>query len=122
MRAFCAALAAAGTVLVASALGLPVSSTHIAVGGVFGVGLIREYWRNNRIPSRAVQAASPFVEVPSLNETPLKAVKKYEKRQRRRLVRRQHLLSIGAAWIITVPATAAVSALIYLGLNSAIAP
>lgn len=122
MRAFCAALSAAATVLVASALGLPVSSTHIAVGGVFGVGLIREYWRNNRIPSRAIEAASPFVEVPSLNETPFKAVKRYEKKQRRRLVRRQHLLGIGAAWVITVPATAAVSALIYLGLTSAIAP
>jgi len=122
MRAFCAALSAAGTVLVASALGLPVSSTHIAVGGVFGVGLIREYWRNNRIPSRAAQAASPFVAVPSLNETPLKAVKKYEKRQRRRLVRRQHLLGIGAAWVITVPATAGLSALIYWGLHSAVGP
>ena len=31
-------MAAAVTVIVASQLGLPVSSTHIAVGGVFGVG------------------------------------------------------------------------------------
>jgi len=116
MRAFCAALAAAGTVLIASALGLPVSSTHIAIGGVFGVGLIREYWRNNRIPSRAAEAASPFVGVPSLNDSPEKAVKKFEKHQKRRLVRRQHLLGIGAAWVITVPATAAVAALIYWGL------
>ena len=37
-RAFCIALAAAITVIIASQLGLPVSSTHIAVGGVFGVG------------------------------------------------------------------------------------
>ncbi len=43
IRAFCIALAAAITVIVASALGLPVSSTHIAVGGVFGVGFLREY-------------------------------------------------------------------------------
>ncbi len=43
IRAFCVALAAAITVIVASALGLPVSSTHIAVGGVFGVGFLREY-------------------------------------------------------------------------------
>ena len=34
---------AAATVLIASALGLPVSSTHIAVGAVFGVGFLREY-------------------------------------------------------------------------------
>ena len=43
IRAFCVALAAAITVIIASALGLPVSSTHIAVGGVFGVGFLREY-------------------------------------------------------------------------------
>jgi len=43
IRAFCVALAAAITVIIASALGLPVSSTHIAVGGIFGVGFLREY-------------------------------------------------------------------------------
>ncbi|KAF7598124.1 MAG: inorganic phosphate transporter [Candidatus Dactylopiibacterium carminicum] len=43
MRAYCIAMAAALTVIVASQMGLPVSSTHIAVGGVFGVGLLREY-------------------------------------------------------------------------------
>lgn len=42
MRAFCIAMSAAVTVLIASHLGLPVSSTHIAVGGVFGVGFLRE--------------------------------------------------------------------------------
>ncbi len=44
MRAFCVALAAALTVLVASQLGLPVSTTHIVVGAVFGVGFFREYY------------------------------------------------------------------------------
>ncbi len=43
MRAFCIAMSAALTVLIASHLGLPVSSTHIAVGGVFGVGFLREF-------------------------------------------------------------------------------
>ena len=47
MRAFCIAMAAAVTVIVASQLGLPVSSTHIAVGGVFGVGFLREYLKAN---------------------------------------------------------------------------
>jgi PiT family inorganic phosphate transporter len=45
-RAFTIALAAAITVIIASQLGLPVSSTHIAVGGVFGVGFLREYLYN----------------------------------------------------------------------------
>ena len=40
-RGFCAALAAASTVAVASRTGLPVSTTHIAVGAVIGVGLAR---------------------------------------------------------------------------------
>lgn len=40
-RGFCATLAAASTVVVASRTGLPVSTTHIAVGAVIGVGLAR---------------------------------------------------------------------------------
>ncbi len=47
MRAFCIAMAAAITVIIASQLGLPVSSTHIAVGGVFGVGFLREYIKSS---------------------------------------------------------------------------
>ena len=43
VRAFSIAMAASVTVIIASQLGLPVSSTHIAVGGVFGVGFLREY-------------------------------------------------------------------------------
>ncbi|SFK25638.1 inorganic phosphate transporter [Methylophaga sulfidovorans] len=43
MRAFSIAMAAAITVIIASQLGLPVSSTHIAIGGVFGVGFLREW-------------------------------------------------------------------------------
>jgi len=40
-RGFCAELGAAATVVVASRLGLPVSTTHIIVGAVLGVGLAR---------------------------------------------------------------------------------
>ncbi len=42
-RAYCIAMSATITVIIASQMGLPVSSTHIAVGGVFGVGFLREY-------------------------------------------------------------------------------
>ncbi len=38
---FCAELATAATILVASRLGLPVSTSHALVGGVVGVGLIQ---------------------------------------------------------------------------------
>jgi PiT family inorganic phosphate transporter len=40
-RGFCATLAAAATVVLASRTGMPVSTTHIAVGAVVGVGLAR---------------------------------------------------------------------------------
>lgn len=40
-RGFCAELAAASTVVLASRLGLPVSTTHVIVGAVLGVGFAR---------------------------------------------------------------------------------
>jgi PiT family inorganic phosphate transporter len=43
IRAFSVAMSASVTVIIASQLGLPVSSTHIAIGGVFGVGFLREW-------------------------------------------------------------------------------
>ena len=47
MRAYCVALSAAITVIIASWFGLPVSSTHIAVGGIFGVGFSGNgTWKN----------------------------------------------------------------------------
>lgn len=42
-RAYCIAVSTAITVIVASQLGLPISSTHVAIGAVFGVGFLREY-------------------------------------------------------------------------------
>jgi inorganic phosphate transporter, PiT family len=47
MRAFCIAMSAAITVIFASQLGLPVSSTHTAVGAVFGVGFLREFLKRS---------------------------------------------------------------------------
>ena len=40
---FCATMAAAATVVLASRTGIPVSTTHIAVGAVMGVGLARGF-------------------------------------------------------------------------------
>jgi len=96
MRAFCVALSAAITVLVASWMGLPVSSTHIAVGGVFGVGFYREHYMGR------MQVAGPHARRYSREE-----------RRRRKLVRRSHFLTIVAAWLVTVPASAAISAAVF---------
>jgi PiT family inorganic phosphate transporter len=115
IRAFCIALSAAVTVIAASAMGLPVSSTHIAVGGVFGVGFFREVVANRKRRA-AVHAGLPrHTDRVTLTEEVL--AKKIVKAGKRRLVRRVHLVNIAAAWVITVPAAAALSAGIYLLLS-----
>ena len=73
--------------------------------------------RNRGIPSRAVQPRTRFLKVSALNETPKQAVERFQTRERRRLVRRQHLLGIVAAWVITVPATAGLAALAFFLLG-----
>lgn len=100
MRAFCVALSAAITVIVASWLGLPVSSTHIAVGAVFGVGFYRE-WNQDRRRKQSNDRRPPELRLAR------------EERRRRKLVRRSHFMTIIAAWVITVPAAAAMSAVIF---------
>jgi PiT family inorganic phosphate transporter len=113
IRAFCVALSAAITVLVASALGMPVSSTHIAIGAIFGVGYLREFLTNKGVPNPAVRPRSLFLEPSKLNKTPEQAIANYRKRERRKLVRRQHVVGIAAAWVISVPATAMLAGLFY---------
>jgi inorganic phosphate transporter, PiT family len=117
IRAYCVALSAAITVLVASGLGLPVSSTHIAVGAVFGVGFLREYLTNKGVPNPAVRPRSLFLEPSKLNRTPEQALLNFQKRERRKLVRRQHVFGIAAAWVVTVPAAALLAATIYLVMS-----
>ncbi len=102
MRAYCVALSAAITVIVASGLGLPVSSTHIAVGAVFGVGFYREWHAERRTRLLGLEKGSPVAP---------------EERSRRKLVRRAHFMTIAAAWVITVPLTAVLSGMIFLVLS-----
>jgi PiT family inorganic phosphate transporter len=113
IRAYCVALSAAVTVLIASALGLPISSTHTAIGAIFGVGYLRELLTNARVRNPAVQPRTLFLEPSKLNKTPEEAIANHVKREKRRLVRRQHVLGIAAAWVITVPAAGALAALTY---------
>ncbi|MCH9809317.1 MAG: inorganic phosphate transporter [Alphaproteobacteria bacterium] len=108
-RAYCIALSAAITVLIATNLGLPVSSTHIAVGAVFGVGFLREFAEN---PNRRKLRPGH-----KLNATAQDAFESRNVRGTRRLVRRNFVLSIAAAWVITVPASAALAAAIYAALQ-----
>ena len=146
-RAFCIALAAALTVIVASQLGLPVSSTHVALGGIFGVGFLREY-----LDQRMAQAVEDVLHshqgdehiaevervlytfvngdvetkrelLDQLKEMGHEAVitaaqrRKLKKALKRQLVTRSHLYRIVAAWLITVPVSALLSAVFYFALR-----
>ena len=104
MRAYCVALSAAITVIVASGLGLPVSSTHIAVGAVFGVGFYRE-WQTGR---RTHINHGRYGEARKT-----KSIDPEGQALRRKLVRRSHLTTIAAAWVITVPASAVIAGAIF---------
>lgn len=103
IRAFCIATSASITVIAASWMGLPVSSTHIAVGGVFGVGFLREYLQNRR----------GNVSSEELDHMSQKELRKIVKHQKRRLVRRNQMFRIAAAWVITVPLAALIAAGIF---------
>ncbi|MEH1941327.1 MAG: inorganic phosphate transporter [Nostoc sp.] len=70
---FCAELATATTILIASRLGLPVSTSHALVGGVVGIGLVQN----------------------------IKSIKF------------KTLKGIAAAWLITIPVSAGLSAAIF---------
>ncbi|MBU0594966.1 MAG: inorganic phosphate transporter [Gammaproteobacteria bacterium] len=151
-RAFCVALAATITVIIASQFGLPVSSTHIAVGGIFGVGFLREYLKSNyarmvddilshhpEVDQAAIEAylqrfdKAPILEKGRMLEALNKEAKAHtnpelfsskerkglRKVYRGELVKRSHLLRIAAAWVITVPASALLGALLYYAIRGA---
>lgn len=151
-RAFCIALAAGLTVIVASQLGLPISSTHVALGGVFGVGFLREFLeqRMGRVVEdviashrgdshvdeveqvmRRFQNAPPEVKkriLVELHDMGTEAVitaaqqRRLGKALKRQLVKRSHLFKIVSAWIITVPSAALLSALFYFALRGMMLP
>jgi len=148
MRAFSVAMAASITVIIASQLGLPVSSTHIAVGGIFGVGFLREYLEGNQkvdnvalekeaihdekkvlkafngelktLETKKDKNQADYERVVELykmineEESKIKNAKKHLKStQKVQYVKRDAVKKIIAAWVITVPAAALLSALIY---------
>jgi PiT family inorganic phosphate transporter len=107
VRAYCVALSAASTVIVASWFGFPVSSTHIAIGAVFGVGFFREWYTRNsarRLAYMRMKADQWDIELEEHNPDEI---------SRRQLVRRSHFMTIIAAWVVTVPAAATLAAVIY---------
>ena len=151
MRAFCIALSAAITVIVATHLGLPVSSTHIAVGAVFGVGFLREYIKasyagmvveiehhHQGADRGEVEAfmtrfeAAPLAEKGDMleqlkrhkaaTELSKKERKALKKIYRSELVKRSALMKIAAAWLITVPVSGVLAAIIYFTIRGMMLP
>ena len=150
-RAFCIALAAAITVIIATQLGLPVSSTHIAVGAVFGVGFLREYLKANyaRIideieehhQGKDQKEVENFLEnfhketiegkrqmLQQLKEHRASAELSKRERKglnkiyRRELVKRSALLKIVAAWLITVPVSGLLAAILFYTIRGMMLP
>lgn len=151
MRAFCVAMAAAITVILASQLGLPVSSTHIAVGGVFGVGFLREYIKVNysrmieeikvhhadespeevaaflsRFEAATVRERGEMLRALKAQKGP-KLLHKAERKDLRKihrleLVKRSLLLRIAAAWVVTVPVAAIVAAALFYMIRGIMLP
>jgi PiT family inorganic phosphate transporter len=149
-RAFCIAMAAAITVIVATQFGLPVSSTHIAVGAVFGVGFLREYLKTSYATmieeikhhhagedQATVDAFLEKFETAAVSEKGymLKELKKraeklltkqerksLRKVYRRDLVKRSLILRIVAAWLVTVPFSATLAALLYYTIRGIMVP
>jgi PiT family inorganic phosphate transporter len=148
MRAYSIAMAATLTVIVASQMGMPVSTTHISIGAVFGVGFLRELLKVNFAKMESVvfaghqgedraevEAYLQRFEAAEVKEkkrmlsdmkrrTKLRQeadgalfakneVKAFKKAYKKEIVKRSAVLRIVAAWIITVPATAVLAAVLF---------
>jgi len=150
-RAFSIAMAASITVIIASQLGLPVSSTHIAVGGIFGVGFLREYLKasygetlvdiqhhHENEDKEVVEKFLAEFKMATLerqnemlrelkNHSSKAHLSKKERKAlgriyRQKLVKRSHLLKIAAAWVITVPVSGLMAAILFYTIRGMMLP
>lgn len=148
MRAYSIAMAATLTVIAASQLGMPVSTTHVTIGAVFGVGFLRELLKVNYAKMEAavfaghqgedreeVEAYLRRFEAAEVKEKKKMLAdmkrrtkqreatqgavfakserKAFKKAYKKEIVKRSVVLRIVAAWIVTVPATAILAAVLY---------
>jgi PiT family inorganic phosphate transporter len=142
VRVFCIVTSVSVTVLLASQFGLPVSSTHIAVGAIFGIGFLRERleakfamlqevirrYQQTQAPE-AVEAFMQRYEHASFNERgrmleelersgqavgfDQKERKALQKLHHKTLVERSSLMRIFTGWFVTLPVTGLLAAAIY---------
>lgn len=151
MRAFCISMAAAITVIIASQFGLPVSSTHIAVGAIFGVGFLREYLKRsdakrideirehhehvdpevteaflNKFNKASVASKSQMLKELKAQKNQTEFTKKERKSLKKvykqQLVKRSHVYKIAIAWVVTVPTSALMAAFLYFTIRGMLVP
>jgi PiT family inorganic phosphate transporter len=143
VRAFCIVTSVTITVLLASQFGLPVSSTHTAVGAIFGIGFLRETLKTNYAviletlrrqhqDQDKTQAEAfvqqfdnaSFIEKGRLlaalggtdNRVKLSSNERtsLQRHYRYEIVRRSTFVRILLAWLVTVPVAGLFASLIYL--------
>ncbi|MDJ0806784.1 MAG: inorganic phosphate transporter [Gammaproteobacteria bacterium] len=143
MRAYCIAMAVSLTIILASELSIPVSTTHTVVGAVLGVGFLREYLKNHYAETR--EKITRHLEGQKLSlinrfidqfhhanilqkrammrelETHSKAVDltKKERKQlhnlyHKEIVKKSTFLKILFMWLLTIPTAGLIASLIYL--------
>ncbi len=147
MRAYCIAMSATVTVLIASEMGLPVSTTHVCVGAVMGVGFLREYLKTNyarmlddikhhhpagdqaaidefmrRFSAASIAERGEMVKALKSKDSAAEMAdthlskgerKTLRKTYRKELVKRNWVIKIAAAWVITVPCAGVMSAILF---------
>jgi PiT family inorganic phosphate transporter len=142
MRAYCVSMAVTMTIILASELSLPVSTTHTIVGAVFGVGFLREFLKSHyaktrekiirQLEGQKLSLINRFLDEfhqanilqkrrmmrelethSDMAELSAKERKGIRKLYRKEFVKRATLLKIFAFWLLTLPVTGALASLIY---------
>ncbi|MCU7845699.1 MAG: inorganic phosphate transporter [Candidatus Thiodiazotropha sp. (ex Monitilora ramsayi)] len=142
VRTFCVTTSVATTVLLASQLGMPVSSTHTAVGAIFGIGFLREALKTNYAilleqlrryhENQTPEEIDAFIQrfdkasfsekgqmLDALDSSDMQvAINKKERKSlqklyRHALVERSTFIRILFAWFITLPITGLLASIIY---------
>ncbi|MEQ8332208.1 inorganic phosphate transporter [Nisaea sp.] len=98
IRAYAIAMATASTVSAASWIGLPVSTTQIAVGAIFGIGIYREFRTRRDQEKRVIERGA-------------------KRKKQRMLIRRDDAIRILAVWAVTFPAAGLISATLFWVFN-----
>jgi PiT family inorganic phosphate transporter len=142
IRAYAVTMAVAITIILASEFSLPVSTTHVTVGAVLGVGFLREYLKRHNAATRERIAhhlsgknltlinrfldefyASSWLQKRRMlkqleTHSQMGQLSKGERKElgrlyRKELVKRTAIVRIIIAWVLTLPATGLLASLLY---------